>query len=273
MAKQEFPIPSVSGITRDKEYDLTKGSDKSKVNYFTANANGEAESVTIVLSPNCSARIKQLDFDFAELDIKGRNSIGNQVTKYPIKNVKLKDAGKSTLGGRSLWFDDVFGRLNTEEKGTYLGSFQPEDLIFAVYQDGSYELTNTELNQRFDSESLIKIEKFEPKRIVTAIYLDNEKLQFNVKRFKIETTTLNTKFNFIKEGEGNYLEAVSTDDKPVAVITSGRGAQSRTSKVKIADFVEIMGWKAIGNKLTDFTKSTEIVWQEQDGDKKQAQLF
>ncbi|MFZ9589882.1 MAG: hypothetical protein ACO28V_09135 [Chitinophagaceae bacterium] len=264
---------NVTGITRDKEYDLTKGSDKSKVNYFTANPNGEAESIIIVLSPNCSARIKQLDFDFAELDIKGRNSIGNQVTKYPIKNVKLKDAGKSTLGGRSLWFDDVFGRLNTEEKGTYLGSFQPSDLIFAVYQDGSYELSNTELNQRFDSESLIKIEKFDPKRLVTAIYLDNEKMQFNVKRFKIETTTLNTKFNFIKEGEGNYLEAVSTEDKPIAVITSGRGAQSRTTKVKIADFVEIMGWKAIGNKLTDFTKSTEIVWQENDGDKKQAQLF
>jgi topoisomerase-4 subunit A len=120
---------------------------------------------------------------------------------------------------------------------------------------------------------LIKIEKFDPKRIVTAIYLDNEKLQFNVKRFKIETTTLNTKFSFIKEGEGNYLEAVSTDEKPVAVITSGRGAQSRTSKVKVADFVEIMGWKAIGNKLTDYTKSTEIAWQEQEGDKKQAQLF
>lgn len=264
---------NVTGITRDKEYDLTKGSDKSKVNYFTANANGEAESVTIVLSPNCTARIKQIDFDFAELDIKGRNSIGNQVTKYPIKNVKLKDAGKSTLGGRSIWFDDVFGRLNTEEKGTYLGSFQPEELIFVVYQDGSYVITNTELNQRFDSESLIKIEKFDSKRIVTAIYLDNEKLQFNVKRFKIETTTLNTKFNFIKEGEGNYLEAVSTEEKPVAVITSGRGAQSRTSKVKVADFVEIMGWKAIGNKLTDYTKSTEIVWQEQEGDKKQAQLF
>jgi len=115
-----------------------------------------------------------------------------------------------------------------------------------VYQDGSYQITTTELTQRFDSESLIKIEKFDPKRIVTAIYLDNEKLQFNVKRFKIETTTLNTKFSFIKEGEGNYLEAVSTDEKPIAVITSGRGAQSRTSKVKVADFVEIMGWKAIG---------------------------
>jgi topoisomerase-4 subunit A len=214
-----------------------------------------------------------LDFDFTLLDIKGRNSVGNQVTKYPIKNVKLKVAGKSTLGGKELWFDNVFGRLNTEEKGTYLGSFQPGDSVFAVYQDGTYQLTGTELTQRFDSESLVQIEKFDPLKIVTAIYLDKEKLQFNVKRFKIETTTMNTKFSFIKEGDGNYLEAVSTAVKPIAVITSGKGAQSRTSKVKIADFVEIMGWKAIGNKLTDYTKSTEIIWQEEGGNKKQAELF
>ena len=116
-------------------------------------------------------------------------------------------------------------------------------------------------------------EKFDPLKIVTAIYLDKEKLQFNVKRFKIETTTMNTKFSFIKEGEGNYLEAVSTVVKPIAVITSGKGAQSRTSKVKIADFVEIMGWKAIGNKLTDYTKSTQIIWQDVEGNKKQAELF
>ena len=108
---------------------------------------------------------------------------------------------------------------------------------------------------------------------MTAIYLDKEKLQFNVKRFQIETTTMNTKFSFIKEGEGNYLEAVSTVVKPIAVITSGKGAQSRTSKVKIADFVEIMGWKAIGNKLTDYTKSTQIIWQDVEGNKKQAELF
>ena len=199
--------------------------------------------------------------------------MGNQVTKYPVKNVKLKVAGKSTLGGKELWFDNVFGRLNTDEKGSYLGSFQPGDSVFTVYQDGTYQLTGTELTQRFDSESLLQIEKFDPLKIVTAIYLDKEKLQFNVKRFQIETTTMNTKFSFIKEGEGNYLEAVSTVVKPIAVITSGKGAQSRTSKVKIADFVEIMGWKAIGNKLTDYTKSTQIIWQDVEGNKKQAELF
>jgi topoisomerase-4 subunit A len=265
---------NVTGITRDKEYDLTKGADKSKINYFTVNPHAEAESVQIVLSPNCSARIKQIDFFFDTLDIKGRSSIGNQVTKYPIKNVKLKEAGKSTIGGIDLWFDDVFGRLNVDSKGTYLGNFLPEDQLLVIHHDGYYEINNTELTQRFNPDTLIKIEKFDPSKIVTAIYLDNEKLQFNIKRFKVETTTLSNKFYFIKEAEGNYVEAVTTDPSPIAIIRSGRGSQAKESKVKIADFIEVMGWKAVGNKLTDFTKSTEIEWAESGkNQKKQAELF
>ncbi len=263
---------NVTGVTRDKEYDLTRGHEKSKVHYFTANPNGEAEVVKVVLSPNCSARIKEFDFYFEELDIKGRGSMGNQVTKYPIKTVKLKEAGKSTLSGRKLWFDDTFGRLNTEEKGEYLGSFQPDDRLLVIYHDGNYEITDTELTQRFDGENIIEIEKFDPEKIITAIYLDNEKMQYNVKRFKIETTTLHNKFFFIKEGEGNYVEAVTSHPEPVAVIKSGRGAQARTSKVKLVDFIEIMGWKAVGNKLTDYTKSTEIEWGMKE-DKVQPELF
>lgn len=251
---------NVTGITRDKEYDLTKGSDKSKVNHFTANSNGEAEVVTIVLSPNCSARNKVFEYYFEELDIKGRSSQGNQVTKYPIKNVKLKEKGRSTLSGRKLWFDDNFGRLNTEEKGEYLGSFQQEDRLLVIYHDGHYEITDTELNQRFDADKVIEIEKFNPEKIVTAIYCDNEKLQFNVKRFKIETQTLNSKFFFIKEGNGNYLEAVTSHPEPVILVKSGRGTQARSTKIKINNFVEVMGWKAVGNKLADFSKSTEFEW-------------
>lgn len=251
---------NVTGVTRDKEYDLTKGSERSKVNWFSANPNGEAESVTIVLSPNCPARNKLIDFYFEELDIKGRGVLGNQVTKYPIKNVKLKEKGKSTLSGRKIWFDDSVGRLNTEEKGEYLGSFQPEDKILVFYHDGTYELTDTELTQRFNADEIIEIEKFNPEKIVTAIYADMEKLQFNVKRFKIETQTLGNKFAFIKEGENNYLDSITTHSEPVVLVKSGRGAQARTTKVKVSNFVEIMGWRAVGNKLADYTKSTEFEW-------------
>lgn len=174
---------NVTGITRDKDYDLTKGSDRSKVNYFSVNPNGEAEVVSIVLSPNCSARNKVFEFYFEELDIKGRGVLGNQVTKYPIKNVKFKEAGRSTLGARKIWFDKALGRLNTEERGDYLGSFEAEDRLLVFFQDGSYELRDSELTQRFDADLIVMIEKFDPKRLITAIYLDNEKQQFNVKRF------------------------------------------------------------------------------------------
>jgi topoisomerase IV subunit A len=263
---------NVTGITRDKDYDLTKGSDRSKVNYFSVNPNGEAEVVSIVLSPNCSARNKVFEFYFEELDIKGRSVLGNQVTKYPIKNVKFKEAGRSTLGARKIWFDKALGRLNTEERGDYLGSFEAEDRLLVFFQDGSYELRDSELTQRFDADLIVMIEKFDPKRLITAIYLDNEKQQFNVKRFKIETTTLNNRFQFIREAEGNFLAAVTTEDKPVVLIKAGRGTQARETKVKLYDFVEVMGWKAVGSKLTDFSKSTEFTWVHK-ADGPQQELF
>ncbi len=265
---------NVTGITRDKEYDLTKGEEKSKVHYFTANPNGEAEVVKIILSPNCSARIKELDFYFEELEIKGRGSIGNIATKYPIKSVRFKEAGKSTLDAKKLWFDNKFGRLNTEEKGDYLGKFEAEDRLLVIYNDGNYEITDQELTQRFDAEKMLLIEKFNPDKIVTAVYLDYEKLQYNIKRFKVETTTLHNKFFFIKEGKDNRLEMVTTDEEPVLVVQSGRGQMVRSAKFKVVKLVEVMGWKAVGAKLTEYNKSVEMEWErKKDEENPQGELF
>ncbi|MEO6230940.1 MAG: DNA gyrase/topoisomerase IV subunit A [Ferruginibacter sp.] len=265
---------NVSAITRDKEYDLTKGADKSKVHYFTANANGEAEVVKIVLSPNCNAKKKEFEFYFEELEIKGRGSIGNQVTKYPVKSVKFKDAGKSTLDAKKLWFDNKFGRLNTEQKGDYLGKFDAEDRLLVIFNDGNYEITDQELTQRFDVEKVVLIEKFKPEKIITAVYLDNEKLQYNIKRFKIETSTLHSKFFFIKEGKDNRLEMVSTDDEPILIVQTGRGQLVRRAKFKVINMVEVMGWKAVGAKLTEFSKSVEMEWEKKvDEENPQGDLF
>lgn len=252
---------NVTGITREKEYDLTKGDPKSKVLYFSVNPNGEAEMVRVLLSPSCSARIKELDFYFETLEIKSRTALGNQVTKYPVKSVKFKEAGKSTLSARKLWFDDQFGRLNTEEKGQYLGSFDPEDKLLVMYSDGTYELTDQELTQRFDADKVVLIELFAPAKTITAIYYDADKLQFNVKRFKIETATMKNKFLFIKEGAKNYLEAVTTDEKPVLILKTGKKSDPDIQKIKIADFVEVMGWKAVGNKLVD-KKAVDFEWEK-----------
>ena len=264
---------NVTGVTRDKDYSLTKEEDKSKVLYFSVNPNGEAESVKIVLSPNCSARNKELEFDFSELEIKGRGSIGNIVTKYPIKSVRLKEAGKSTLSGRKLWFDDQFGRLNVDEKGIYLGKFEADEKILVVYSDGNYEITDQELTQRFDADKILLIEKFNSEKVVTAVYYDKEKVQFSVKRFKIETTTIHNKFFFIKEGDENYIEAVTTDEEPVLAVQSGRGAQIRNAKIKVAKVVEVMGWRALGAKLIDYSKSVEMQWEKKHNDNAQPELF
>ena len=264
---------NVTGITRDKEYDLTKGAEKSKVHYFSANPNGEAEQVKIMLSPNCSARNKELDFYFEEIEIKGRGSIGNQVSKYPIKSVKFKEAGRSTLSAKKLWFDDKFGRLNTEDKGLYLGMFEAEDRIVVVYNDGNYEITDQELTQRFEPEKVMLIEKFIPEKLITAVYLDHEKLQYNIKRFRIETSTLQTKFMFIKEGKENKVEAVTTLEDPILQVQTGKGQQMQHKKFKIADLVEVMGWKAVGAKLLDFNKATTMVWEDKEKLGPQGELF
>ena len=263
---------NVTGITRDKEYDLTKGHDKSKVHYLTVNPNGEAEVVRIVLSPACSARNKEFEFYFEELEIKGRSSMGNQVTKYPIRTVKFKEAGVATLGSIKLWYDDKFGRLNHDGKGIALGDFDADDRILVLYNDGTYEITDQEMNQKLDPESVMIIEKFDPEKVITAVYLDNDKLQYNVKRFKIETTTLRTKFLFIKEGKGNILEAVSTEAEPILAVQSGKGSQVRKAKFKVAKMVEVMGWKAIGAKLVDYNKSILMDWESKT-DTKQSELF
>lgn len=264
---------NVTGITRDKEYDLTKGAEKSRIVYFLANHNGEAEVVKVLLSPNSNAKKKEFDFYFEELDIKGRSSMGNQVTKHPIKTVKFKEAGKSTLTGRKLWFDSKFGRLNNEEKGEYLGTFEEEKLLL-IYDDGNYEITDTELTQRFEPERILLIEKFYPEKPITAVYFDAEKNQYNIKRFKIETTSIKTKFLFIKEGKGNRLEAVTTDDEPVLLLHATTGALVSTQKIQIGGFVEIMGWKAIGNKLVNYSKDVEMEWETKAAeDDVQTKLF
>ena len=263
---------NVTGVTRDKEYDLTRGDEKSKVHYLTVNPNGEAETVKIVLTPGSSARIKEFDFSFEELAIKGRSSMGNQVTKYAIRSVRFKEAGKATLSGRKLWFDDKFGRLNADGKGIILGSFEADDRILVIYNNGNYEITDQEMTQRFDAENIILIEKFDVEKIVTVVYLDAEKKQYTVKRFKIETTTLHNKFICIKEGKGNVIAKATTVEEPVLAMQSGRGEQIRRAKIRIVKVAEVMGWKAVGNRLVDFSKSIEMEWVEQKV-AKQTELF
>ena len=166
------------------------------MHYFSANPNGESEIVSIQLSQGCKAKKKIFDFNFKDIEIKGRGSGGNIMTKYPVRKVTLKELGKSTLGAQKLWMDNVSGRLNKEDRGTFLGEFDTGASILALYKDGTYEIADFDMNKRFEVKDLISIGKFNPKDVVTAVYYEGAKGWTVVKRFNIETTKNNTRFNF-----------------------------------------------------------------------------
>lgn len=243
---------NVTGITRDKEYDLTKGNPNSKVHYFTANDNGEAEVVTLTLSPGSKARIKVFDFFFETLEIKNRSAQGNQVTKYPIRSIKLKEKGRSTLSGQKIWYDPAVGRLNKDGNGNLLGSFQSDDKIIVFYKDGSYELTDFELTNRYEPGDVLAIELFKPDRVVSAVYFDKKSGNHYAKRFKIEAQTLKNKYLFIKEGEGNYLLLATTAFDPVLIVRSGKKKSEMTEEFySVDENIDVTGWKTIGTKIGD----------------------
>jgi topoisomerase-4 subunit A len=241
---------SVTSVTRDREYDLSQGKKDSKVHYFSANPNGEAEVITIFLRQVGSIKKLKFDVDFADMLIKGRNVKGNIVTKYAVKRVELKEEGVSTLKPRRIWFDETVKRLNVDERGELLGEFRGEDRILIITQDGIAKTITPELTTRFDEEMVV-LEKWMPKKPISAIYWEPEKERFYVKRFLIENPDREEKF--ISEYENSYLELVSTDYYPQAeiVFSKQRGKEQRPNEeVNIEEFISVKGIKALGNQLT-----------------------
>ncbi len=246
---------NVTAITRDKVYPITQGNPKSRILYFTVNPNGEAESCSVILSPNCSARNKVFEFDFFNLDIKGRSANGNIVTKYPVKKIEQKGKGRTTLGGVDIWLDDTVGRLNTDKRGRYLGSFQNEDRILVVLKSGEYYLTNFDLTNRYAMNDIFAIDKLYPTTVISAIhYSDSKKANF-VKRFNIETSTIDTKYNFISDENNSKLVFATLFLNPTVEYTMdlGKGKTSEPTTFNLSEFIEVKGWKAIGNKLSGGT--------------------
>ncbi|MEO0341747.1 MAG: DNA gyrase/topoisomerase IV subunit A, partial [Bacteroidota bacterium] len=243
----------VTAITRDKDYDLTKGAPKSKLLYFSANPNGEAEIVTVMLSQGSKAKKKVFEFDFGELAIKGRASQGNILTKYPVRKVDFKEAGKSTLGALDIWMDDVSGRLNRDERGQFLGSFDTGDRIIILYKDGSYEVSalDLDLTQRFIVKDIQQITKFDPVQVINAIYFDGNKEWTMVKRFKIETSKTGQRFPYITDHRSSKLYFAQIGDTVKATYKYRAGGESHEEELDFPTFIDVKGWKALGNKLTE----------------------
>jgi topoisomerase IV subunit A len=253
----------VGGITRDKEYDLTKGTKGSKMMYLTANPNGEAETITVYLTQGAKARIKVFDFDFSEIEIKGRGAGGNILTKYPIRKIQFKMEGVSTLGGLNVYYDSSVGRLNTDQRGKLIGNFLGDDKILICYKNGDYELTGFELTNRYESSEVLLIEKFDPLKVISGIYFDGGSKTYFVKRFLIETTTINKRFNFITDHKQSYLKVVTTDSAAQVVVTLLKGNEEEVMEYDLEMLIDVKGWKAIGNKLSSHSiKEIKLIESE-----------
>jgi topoisomerase-4 subunit A len=252
---------AVMGITRDKEYNLTKGTPDSKVLYFTANPNGEAEVVKVTLRPKARLKITNFDFDFSTLAIKGRNSQGNTLTKNYIKKIVKKEEGVSTLGAIDIWFDDSIKRLNTEERGIFLGAFKGDDKILTIMQSGVYRLTGYDLTTHFDDD-LFQIEKFDQNKIFSAIYFDGELGLHYFKRFSIEPS--DKRMTFIPESSGTKLITFSADYRPVfKVIFDHKKNEKEIEDQEIngEDFIAVKSFKAKGKRISNFAIK-KVEWLE-----------
>ncbi|WP_288955669.1 DNA gyrase/topoisomerase IV subunit A [uncultured Polaribacter sp.] len=237
---------NVTSVTRDKEYDLTNGSKGSKVLYFTANPNGEAEVVTINLRAVGSIKKLKWDIDFADLAVKGRGVRGNTITKFAIKSIDFKYAGVSTLKPRKIWFDEAVQRLNVDERGELLGEFRAEDKLLIITQSGKAKAVKPDLAMHFEDDMIV-LEKWKPNKPISAIYFDAEKARYYVKRFLIETPEKEE--IFISEHPKSQLEIVATDYRPMAEVQFSKRSLENI-QVNFEEFIAVKGIKALGNQLT-----------------------
>lgn len=259
---KRFNLP---GAIRDREYDLTLGEKNSKIHYVSGNPNGEAEVVEVKLSPASTARKKVFTFDFADVEIKGRAARGITITKYPIRKVDFLKAGTSTLSKLDLWYDADAGRLNRDKRGRYLGKFDGDDKIIAFMRNGSYKITSYEVTNRYEPERVLHLEKFHPERPIAAVYVDGETKQYMVKRFMIETSTADKEFVFISEAIGSRLVAVTTSESAEVEIEviKGKDKTRKTETVAVEELVDVKGWKALGNRLSEH-KVTKVTLVQDD---------
>jgi topoisomerase-4 subunit A len=250
----------VKGITRDKEYDITKGTDGSRIAYFTANPNGEAEVIRVVLKPKSKLRRLSFEQDFGELAIKGRGSNGNILTKHDVHRISLKEKGLSTLGGRKIWFDEDVHRLNGEERGKYLGEFMPEDKILVVSNEGYYRVTSFELSNHY-TNNINRIEKLDPDKVFTAVHFDGEQGFYYLKRFQVEES--DKKMFFINEEHADSkLILISDDELPMLEVTFGGKHKDRPSEqIDANEFIAVKGFKARGKRITTF-ETESFTWLE-----------
>ena len=250
---------SVKGITHDKDYDLTMGEPGSKVVYFSANPNGEAEVIKVMLRPQPKLKKTSFDYNFADLMIKGRASRGNKLTNHPINRIFKRDEGVSTLAAREIWYDDTVGRLNADKRGTLIGEFSGDDKILQIFSNGEFRLSGYDLSTHFDDD-MTQIMKYDPSTIFTVIYIEGETKLMYVKRFEIdEETPINKRISFIGENKDAQYLIMNMDELPRLLLTfndSPSGKQYEDEELNVAEYIGVKSYKAKGKRLSTHDVAT-----------------
>ncbi|MBZ0243930.1 MAG: DNA gyrase/topoisomerase IV subunit A, partial [Bacteroidales bacterium] len=245
---------AVLGVTRDKEYELTAGEPDSKVVYFTVNPNGEAETIKVLLRPKPKLKRTSFEFDFADLAIKNRNAKGNILSKHAVRQITIRDEGVSTLGARDIWYDESIKRLNTDERGRYLGAFSGDDKLFQLFENGDFKLSGYELSTHFD-EDLKLLRKFNPDEVLSTVYVEGETQKIYVKRFQIESDiVLNKRYSSIGEHPESVFKQLVLDAYPMLKLefdVNKKGVKPEDEELSVADFIGVKSFKAKGKRLSN----------------------
>ncbi|MBT3751407.1 MAG: DNA gyrase/topoisomerase IV subunit A, partial [Bacteroidetes bacterium] len=242
---------AIKGVTRDKEYQLTKGTTGSRITYLSVNPNGEAEVIRVVLKPKPKLKKLNFEFDFSELAIKNKNAMGNILTKHSVHKISLKEKGVSTLGGRQIWFDGDVNRLNADSRGIYLGEFTGDDRILIITKRGSFRLTNYDLSNHFDEEILL-IEKFDSSKVYSCIFFDADQKFYYLKRFQIDGSTNGRPQTFVGDNPDSILIHLIEDLLPnIEICFGGKNSEKENEKIFVAEFIALKSFKARGKRLTN----------------------
>tara|TARA_B100002052_G_scaffold252233_1_gene240702 strand:+ start:1893 stop:4457 length:2565 start_codon:yes stop_codon:yes gene_type:complete len=243
---------SVESTVKDKVYPISKNIDQAKILYITANPNSESEIIKVNLHFKSKAKKKEFNFDFSDILIKSRYSKGNILTKYPVRKITQIEVGKSTFGGKKIWFDEAIGKLNFDSRGKELGRFEADDLILVIYKTGEYEISEIDISKRFNNSNIDIISKYDTKCIITCVHYVGSKKSHYIKRFNIETNQINKLFSFIDDSRGSkFIRASTFTNLLLNYNYRIKNGDKKLKTLNVDDFIDVKGWKAIGNKIPD----------------------
>ena len=246
---------SIESILKDKEYPISKKADSAKILYITGNPNSESEIIKINLHFKCKAKKKEFEYDFDEVMIKSRLSKGNILTKYPVRKITQSQLGKSTFGGKKIWFEESIGKLNFDGRGNILGRFEADDKILVIYKSGEYEISSIDLSKRFNFSNIDILSKFNSDDSISCVHYIGNKKSYYIKRFKIETNQSDKLFSFIDPSRGSKL--IKSTNVPLPILKfnyRSKNGEKKQKVINIDEFIDIKGWKASGNKMPPYLR-------------------